>query len=453
MTREELHKLFQLDASNEADTVLILCPQASARLMHTCRFIFEHVLNINFRLTPDEKEYHIFVGAKLNYSLKSRSGDFFIAQNPFINNTFVDAQFKPEVKAINGITVLFPDKEGELGFDLFSAVFYCISLYPEWQHFDPDNHHRYELKTCWQFKLNEHKKPLVNYWIRDFAIKLKEFFPQLKLPSKSFRYISTIDVDNLYAYKNKGFVRTTLAMAKDFLSLNFRNLSFRWKVIAGLKNDPFDVYEQLANTSNRTGIPLFFFFLQRSNTPFDRTINPKSGAFEPIFNLLKKKEIIFGIHPSYNAYTQNTLMEEECNSINTQSQTTVNLSRQHYLRWDAKLTPDCLIKNGIIADFTMGFASGSGYRASTFTPFYYFDLMHNESTELLLVPFAAMDGSYFIYSKTSATEAEDELLQMAEEARQLRGMFITVFHERTFHPDLYPGFSELYYRLHEELKS
>jgi hypothetical protein len=99
------------------------------------------------------------------------------------------------------------------------------------------------------------------------------------------------------------------------------------------------------------------------------------------------------------------------------------------------------------ADFSMGFASGAGFRAGTTQPFYFYDFKKEEGTEFLFVPFCAMDGAYFVYNNVSAETAFKELLSLKNEVRKVNGIFLSVFHERTFAEHLYPGFGEMYKKL------
>lgn len=64
-----------------------------------------------------------------------------------------------------------------------------------------------------------------------------------------------------------------------------------------------------------------------------------------------------------------------------------------------------------------------------------------------LIPFCAMDGAYFIYQNISAEKALIELVKIKEGVKKVSGLFTTVFHERTFDDQLYPGFAEMYKKL------
>jgi hypothetical protein len=432
----------------------VFSPVNSERLNYTCIFIFEHVLNCNFSIISDQEHFQNSDGIKINYSRSTIQNGFQINPKLLLFETNIKEGFIPEYELKSDSCLFFPNSENcDLGFDVFASVFYFISRYQEWQPFDSDRHHRFEISNSIQFKLKQHLKPLVNVWIEQLKNKLQLKFKEVKFPKKKFTYISTIDVDNLYAFKDKGIKRTIAGAIKDIYLLDMKNLKRRLTVVKGIEKDPFDIYDEINDLSIKNSVPLIYFFLQRAGKEFDRTIDPNSGVFEPVFDKLKKDNVSFGLHPSYDAHTNENLMQKEFEIIRSNSNTKIAISRQHYLRFDIRKTPSMLIKNKVLADFTMGFASSPGYRASTFTPFYFFDFKTNESTKLLMVPFAIMDGVYFNYSKVKARDAEDQIISMAYESKHLDGLFVTVFHERTFDELLYPGFKQLYLNLQEKLKA
>jgi hypothetical protein len=68
-----------------------------------------------------------------------------------------------------------------------------------------------------------------------------------------------------------------------------------------------------------------------------------------------------------------------------------------------------------------------------------------------MVPFVAMDGAFYIYDNVSLDTAKDELLSLAQQLQRVNGLFVTVFHDRSFSKELYPGWKELYFELHKHL--
>jgi hypothetical protein len=62
-----------------------------------------------------------------------------------------------------------------------------------------------------------------------------------------------------------------------------------------------------------------------------------------------------------------------------------------------------------------------------------------------------MDGVWSVYGNADTATALRELEALAEDIRRQKGIFMSVFHERSFSDHLYPGFGTLYKKLHSGL--
>jgi hypothetical protein len=438
-----------------ADPIVIYCSGVTERLVYACEFIFNSVLKVPFRITRNKTEFEASSHFKINYSDERFGGIVQVMPDGLLSETGI-TELKPTPFFKNDL-IYFYKTPGEPGgfifhFDIFSAVFYFISRYEEWQRFDRDLHGRFEAASSLLFQNKQHLKPVLDLWIREFAQFLEASNTGLEFAPKQFHVISTIDVDNLFAYKNKGLFRTAGAAMKDFIKTDFKNLKARISVISGRSADPFDIYENVCEFCSGLQVPMIWFFLFRSGTRYDRSVDPKSGAFNRVFKILKNKKALIGLHPSYDAAFEKNRLRSEAGTISMALGEPVRLSRQHYLRFDIRTTPHLLIENGIELDASMGFASSPGFRAGTSHPFYYFDFLKEKKTGLLFLPFCTMDGAYFVYSKTNPDETLISMLSLAGEVKNAGGFFVTVFHERTFSNHLYPGFGTLYKNLHRRLK-
>jgi hypothetical protein len=449
-------KSLLLPATNvNTPTVLIYCVKPSERLNYVCEFIFNTVLHIRYCITSNFNEFENFKQAKINYSHQDSDIGINITPHTLIfDDQIFDVMPQPTFK--NEFIYFFipeaPPRQNAFHFDIFSSVFYFISRNEEWQKFEKDKHHRFEAAASILFQSKFHLIPVVDYWILELKAALQTAYPELQFPSKQFKTISTIDVDNLYAYQSKGVFRTLGGALKDILKCDFKNLVQRIKVVNGHEKDPFDIYESVSQFCFKLQIPLIYFFLFKTGTQYDRTVNPKSGAFKRVFNLVKNNHAFIGIHPSYQSAFKNNVLRDELKSMHRQWKDKISLSRQHYLRFDIRNTPNLLLQNGIDVDFTMGYASSPGFRAGTSHPFYYYNFAKEKKTDLLFVPFCAMDGAYLVYEKVDAEKTYQSLINLALEVKKAQGFFITVFHERTFSNHLYPNFGTLYKKLHQQLK-
>ncbi|MBA3679944.1 MAG: hypothetical protein H0W73_01965 [Bacteroidetes bacterium] len=449
MDKKSLHTLLDLEINSTAPCFIIFSEEVSSRLKYVSEFIFKHVLKVNVNITNSVSEFENSSLFKINYSQKTIADSFQIIPSTLLSEKGV-SENKPGAICKNDLIYFFETKENaNFGYDIFASVFYFISRYEEWQSFEADAHGRFEAKASVLFSNNLHLKPVVDNWILELRSELEKFYTTLNFPVNKFKVISTIDVDNLYAYKAKGFLRTTGAICKDILKGDLTNLKRRMSVLKNREKDPFDIYSEVSELCAAKNIPLFYFFLFRTGNKYDRTVDPRSTVFTEVTERVKKRSAIIGLHPSYYSSQDKNLLKEEIETFSKNAGLSVNLSRQHYLRFDIKTTPALLIENGIVADFTMGFASNVGFRAGTSFPFYYYDLNCEEQKDLLMVPFCAMDGSYFVYDKIDPDKMLKSLTDLAKEVKKVNGLFVSVFHERTFSNHLYPGYDRIYNNFHQ----
>lgn len=447
-----LREFFGIHAKQNVQGVIVYCETVSERLKYSTEYIFEHVLNIPVTLTSNREHFLQSKLPRINYSQKPIDHTFFIAAEGLLsekgnNRKAPDPFFRSE-----NIYFFRSREKDSYHFDIFSAVFYFISRYEEWGQFTPDRHKRFEAAESILYKNSFHLKPVVEIWISEFKKDLLGFFPGFSIPERHFRVISTIDVDNLFAYRSKGIVRTVGASIKDLLKLDLRNLNKRLAVVTGRRADPFDIYTHISDFCFDQQIPLIYFFLFKTGNRFDRTVDPRSGAFEDVFQRIKKSYALIGLHPSYRSAFDEDLLDEEKQHLSKRSKVPVQLSRQHYLRFDIRTTPRLLLRSGIRMDFTMGFASRPGFRAGTSVPFYYYDFSAEQRTDLLMVPFCAMDGAYLVYARHDPEQIFESLATLAAEIKKVNGLFVTCFHERTFSDHLYKGMGTLYKKLHLHIK-
>lgn len=454
MGMSNLNQSLNSQPAPNAPNVAIYSLLISERLTHVLDFIFKKVFKLNFQIFTNQEAFEKYAGPKINYTNTELKNCIQITPHHFIFDKGVseDVFSISVIGSRQQLSLEAASTKVTTTLDLFSSVFYFISRYEEWQSFEPDSHGRFDAQSSILFKNNLHLKPLVDVWLEDLRTELQAFYPQLVFPKPIFNIISTVDVDNLYAFKSKGLIRTIGAFAKDFFTFNFINLIHRTKVVVLKKKDPFDVYENISQFCKEHEIPLICFFLFRSGTKFDRTLNPESHAFFNVFKLLNTNQAHIALHPSYYSATNEDLLLEEKVKFDEKAKQETIFSRQHFLRFKIKTTPQLLMKVGIKVDFTMGFASEIGFRAGTSHPFYYYDFSKEKATHLLMVPFCAMDGAYTVYKNKPVNEMQMQWLNLASEVKKVGGYFISIYHERTFYNHLYKDFGDLYKKIHLAIK-
>jgi hypothetical protein len=188
-----LRSLLGMDVSPTAPCVTVFSEKESPRLEFVCGFIFNVVLNVNFKITMSlsDKGRTDYL---LNYSQLQIPGSFHLKPQGLLFEKNI-TEHKPVPFFREGKICFFKSLD-DLGYDIFASVFYFISRYEEWQKFVPDQHGRFEITQSILYKNKQHLFPVVDQWIIELKEALKNKFRELQFPEKQFKIISTIDVDN-----------------------------------------------------------------------------------------------------------------------------------------------------------------------------------------------------------------------------------------------------------------
>ncbi len=449
MVSSLLHK-----PDTNAPVVGLYCERVSPRLIYTCDFIFNQVLQLHYKCFDHLQDFQNHQGIKINLSASKIERSLQVAlQNLIFENTLSQAVFSIEEK--NATYVLMQssaDSYQKIELDLFSSVFYFISRHEEWCNQKSDQHNRFEVEASVLFQNQLYLKPLVDIWINDFKKSIQNYFSEIQLPPIRFKIISTIDVDNVFAFNGKPLVRVVGGLLKDVLRMDTTSAWHRIQTLLFNKKDPFDIYEHISNFCQAQNVPLTYFFLFKTGTKYDRSLDPNAKVYQTVFEEIKRNGAHIALHPSYNSAFDFGLLKHEKELLEKRSYQKIEMSRQHFLRFDIKSTPHKLIQEGIKVDFTMGFASAPGFRAGTSHPFYFYDFSTETQSELSMMPFCAMDGAYTHYQPMPAETAYKSMFELAQEIKNVGGYFTFVYHERSFYDHLYKDYGDLYKKIILALK-
>ena len=159
--------------------------------------------------------------------------------------------------------------------------------------------------------------------------------------------------------------------------------------------------------------PIIFFLSAKKPSGYDKNISPGKPAMRSLIAYHARGYTV-GIHPSWQSGDEEAVLMEEVDELAEITGTPVKYSRQHYIRMNLPKTYRRLIDLGIDKDFSMGYGSANGFRASIASSFYWYDLKAEKKTSLLLFPFCFMDANSFYEDQlkpTGCIYSADELLQ------------------------------------------
>jgi hypothetical protein len=414
------------------------------RLNYMLDLISSEIFNEPFTLTTDLNTFNGYSGPKLNYSTERISDhEFFIRPQGLLSQTGIHDQ-EVRVFSFNNRPAFF-QTEGDYAFDIFSAVFYLVSRYEEYLSFNPDAFGRFPQQSSLAFRENFLDIPLINYWLEDFKITLRRKYPELIFRNKDFKFIPSYDIDIAYSYKYKGLKRNLGGFFKSLIGGQWTYLLDRWDVLFNKKKDPFDSYEWLDSLHLYCRTRAYYFFLISKKTHgFDKNISPQKPAMKSLIAYHARGYTV-GIHPSWQSGDEVAILMEEVDELAAITGNPVKYSRQHYIRVNLPQTYRRLIDSGIDKDFSMGYGSANGFRASIASSFYWYDLKAEKKTSLLLFPFCFMDANAFYEDHLKPQDAFSQLMHYYRKIKAVNGLMVTIWHNNFFGTDpKFAGWKEVY---------
>ncbi|MGV8945745.1 MAG: polysaccharide deacetylase family protein [Lutibacter sp.] len=424
--------------------LLIYTHKITPRINYIFKHIFGRILKIPITFTTIVDEFVAHNGPKITYSKVALGGEFFIRSHDLLFEQGVN-DIEIKIYKWNDIPCFFPAKEpSTIPFDIFAASFYLISRYEEYLPFVKDVHERFTTGESLAFKNGFLEKPVVDIWALKFLEILKIKFPKLNFSEREFKQISIIDVKMAFLFRHKGLVRTIGGILKDLLNLKFLNIWNRMLTILKFRTDPFDTFSTLLKIKEENNVNTIFFFLIGDYTTFDKNIPPSNINFKSLIKSVADYAKV-GLQPSYFTFKNPEKLKKEKLRLEYIINTPITCSRKHYLRLSLPDTYQNLIDIDMKEDFSMGFERSIGFRASTCTPFYFYDLDFEILTPLKIYPFAVMDITLKQYMQLSNEESLAKILALKNEVQKVNGTFISVFHNDTLCENEYwKGWTDIY---------
>ncbi len=428
--------------------ILIYSKHLTNRLRYTLQFIFEDVCAVQYEICSDIQYFKDSTSIKINYSgSKITDNEFFVQPQGLLTSEGISTLNLPLQVDADSIK-LFPNATDDMGFDVFSAIFYFISRYEEYLPFKKDKHRRFEAAESFAYKNGFLNRPIVDEWIVELQKKLSEKFTSLIWNKREFTCKPTIDIDQIFAIKGKSTVRFLKPVLISLLTLNFKFLVYLFRVRMGLSKDPFDQLSNFEALHRKYNLKAIYFILfSKKYNRFDINISIRNKDFRKSVKETAKTANI-GIHPSYHSRYDYKLVDEEIHLLSNVLNTPINSSRQHYLKLRIPNTYKSLLSLGIANEYTMGFASIPGFRAGTSHTFRFYDIKHEQTTFLKVHPFCVMDATFKTYLNYSEDQAFDCILDLIQKLKKVNGTFTPLWHNESMSEyGVWKGWSGLYEKM------
>ena len=407
--------------------MLIFSPHISPRLRYTVDELLHRRWGLSVTFTSEEQEFARYTGPRICYN-HTAAGGFHIVPSGLLAETG-HRETNVTTGTWEGEQVLFPEPGGDLPFDVLSMAFYLLSRYEEYHSLYTDEHGRFMATESIAYKTGNLQRPWLDVVLQKWEQQLCEFFPELKMKSSAYQFIPTFDIDMVRTFEGKPLWRSLSGGLRELLSGQRTRFSKRVQVWLGKTADPGDVFDYIRTQTH--GLHPVIFWLLADYSDMDKNLHWQ----HPLMKKTVSQCAAFaqpGIHPSYYSSVKDDVTEEEIARLQALTgNEEVAHSRQHFLRFTLPHTFEQLIANGIQKEYSMGYASHIGFRASTCFPFRFYNIVTDEATELEVIPFVVMDVTLKHYLELTPETAKEHISALVNEVRAVQGTFVALWHNES----------------------
>ena len=423
--------------------VAIYTTKDSPRFRWATKVLLSKAMGVSYVVYKEREAFGQAEGFRINYSATPMEGVFQILPHKLIwEQDIVEQELSAGLW--KGIPTVCHRQAGDLPFDPMAATFFLVSRYEEYLPFIADVHGRFPAKESFAFKNEFLERPVVNEWALTLG---KLWFGESFDLSPRYQYLTTVDIDNLFAFKGKGAFRTLGAVAKDIMSFDFKMLRMRLGTLRNKRRDPYDTFGMQHDWNKSADVNILYFMLFAKFSPKDRNVSPNSRDAAITLREIADWATV-GIHPSYASNSDLEVVGKERKMLQDVVRRPVMESRQHYLRLRTPHTFRNLIELGIKDEHSMGYTELPGFRASIASAYTFYDVEQEMELPLNMHPFVFMDVTYYgdTYLNVSAEEALAAMKQWVPVVKDVGGTLISVWHNRTFSEfePQWKGWAEVY---------
>jgi hypothetical protein len=409
--------------------VTVLTTQYTERLQYILTELLGNRLGIRYAVTTNIDDFNATTGVKINYTPTQQENSLQIIPIDLLFENYIQKQKLDVTNDETWHTILWPNENGVIPFDVFAASFYLLSRYEEYEDAKRDHHGRFEAKNSIAFNHDFLQFPLVDHWCEVLKKELKAINPNIEFKQHQFNAITTVDIDFAYLYHGLDTKRWMGKLIKSALRFDLNAIQIQIKSTLDAKYDPYNTYQFIRKSIRGK---LGYFILMSNKGGYDKNIRINGKAFKTLLQELRNNSDFIGLHPSYASNQNFKMLLEEKGKLSNIITHKIDCSRQHFLKLTLPQTYRNLIDANITEDYTMAYAEQIGFRASTCMPYHFFDLQLNQSTKLVCYPTCFMDTTAIQYLKYSAHQMEEINKKLLNTTKNYNGLYVTLWHNSTF---------------------
>lgn len=394
------------------------------RLDYVLEYLFKNRLSVDYVLISDLPDAQNNSQLLINYSNSIVPNALNIRPSGLLSQNRIFNQNSDFLKYTDQ-NIDFNDPD----FDVLSALFFHLSRYEEYLENDKDEHGRFTWKSSCLSKNNLLETPFIDKWVNNISDYIQSHAQMKITDTFKFEIQASMDIDSVYAYSGRSFIRHIGAITQNLLNFNIKEIRSRLSVILFGKPDPNDNFKLQEEILGKKKMK---YFVQVSDYgQYDKNIDVKHPGFKAILEKLSADGHAIGLHPGYNSFKSSSVVLLEKLRLENVLKKNVTISRQHFLRFELPQSYRILIENHILEDHSMGYSELPGFRAGTACPFYWYDLEKESSTTLKVVPFCCMDVAFKQFLQLNPEQTVAHVIKLKEKLKTIDVPFVFVFHNES----------------------
>ena len=408
--------------------LLIYSLKTTQRITYIFKHICFRILGIEVNFTNIIEDFIAYSGPKLSYGKKELGDELFIQSTELLMQDGFES-IDITVKDWGDTKCFFAvGKNSSLPFDIFAASFYLLSRYEEYLPQVKDEKGRFLASESIAFKAGFLQDPVVDIWAYKFKDLLLQTFPDIKYSTRKPCFHTIINASQPLLYKNKGLLRTLIGFFNDLFNFNLKSIFDRSAVLFGFRKDPFNTFNWIINSVKNSKSSLTVFFLLGASKIFEESLNSQKESFKLLIkNVSDYQEI--GLIFSDEALNSLVVLNEEKEKIEAITNRTLRRSMNNEYLVSLPHNYRNLIELEIATDYTMVYENVIGFRASTCSPFLFYDLDYEIVTPLKIHPISLTSKGL---NKTPTSKKTETIQKMMESVNKVNGVFSMIFDNYNF---------------------
>jgi hypothetical protein len=334
-----------------------------------------------------------------------------------------------------------PGGDARLALDVFGFCFFMLSRYEEVAAPVRDRYGRFPSTGAIARRQRFLQEPVVDHYVEILYAAMQAVWPGLERSKRKGAVVVSCDVDEPYErwIRNRRWLAVGVAGAlvarRSLTAARNRIANYRKSLQGDYTKDKSWTFNWYLDTCERAGRSATFYFFGRvTGALIDAVYDLRERRISELLRTMDRRGHRIGLHGSFSSYNSAEILTRErtnlqavCSDLGITGDISAN--RQHYLRFEAETTPQCLEAAGFATDSSGGYAEFAGFRFGTSRSFRMWSFAHGRSLNLRQLPLVVMDCAVVDLMGLGYTEAAYATAEgLKKKAMRFGGDFSLLWH-------------------------